>query len=178
MQKKSQIIRIVFLLILTTSCNFKKNEFGAKDSQLDNDYALEIELQYKISNDDIFEVYYTNSDKENFSSKKILRNKVFGSKNYKKVSFQFPKGEFPNKIRLDLGENRKQNCVRIKNIKIKYREKEIIISRQLLPHFFVTNKYLEYNSSNGVFRSSIVNNGYDPFITSSALLRQKIKLEF
>lgn len=185
MSKFKSIIVLVILLLSVKACK-PENQSDKKDlsdskskaQELNDKDIFELEIKYKISKDDVFQVFYTNSDQENFSPKKTLRNKVSGSRDYTTVSFKLPKGEFPRKIRIDLGENKKQNRIAVENIQFRYNGKEINIEKELLPHFFVTNKFLDYNSSKGVFRSSIVNDRYDPFIISSALLIKKIEIEF
>lgn len=167
------IIILSALLIVIFSCTSRKE--AKKNNQ---EKIFEIEIEYKILKDDIFQVFYIDQDsKEKFSEEKMISKKINKSQKTNSISFNLPKEVIPKKIRIDLGENKCQEEITINQIKLKYSGNEIIVKEKYIPHFFVMNSFLKYDPSSGEFRSISINNRYDPFIISSALLNQKIKLE-
>lgn len=191
MQKgKFKVAIVLVFLILGVSCKFK-NESETQEISIEKKTAIsqqenkeakknvfEIEITYKVSQDDVFQVFYTSDDaSEHFSTKSMIRKKVFGSDEFNTVKIQLPKNMLPYKIRIDLGEKKEQGEIGIQEIKLKYLGREIDIKKELILEFFSINEFLKYDYGKGIFKSSLVNNRYDPFIISSALLNQKIKIE-
>ncbi|WNH08604.1 hypothetical protein [Thalassobellus suaedae] len=179
---------LFFLIIGCVSCETDKNqknnyfptiEVKNEERQLkENEKHFEIELFLKVLKDDIFECFYTTEGmNEGFSGTKKIRTKVFGSVEFQKVTFSLPKNIFPSKFRLDIGENYKQDKIYIKDIIIKYNGNSIEINSELISAFFSVNRFLKYDETIGVFITSEINEKWDPFIVSSALLNKKIEIE-
>lgn len=139
---------------------------------------FQIEIVYQALSNDVFQVFYTSLDStEPFSAKSMVKKNVSALADYSTVAFKLPKDVLPYKLRIDLGENKKQGEIKIKEIKLKYDDNEIAIQKELIPQFFVTNEFLKFDSKTGVFKTTVVKNRYDPFLVSTPLLNQKIELE-
>ncbi|WP_282134860.1 hypothetical protein [Seonamhaeicola maritimus] len=189
MRKFELTMGLLVFLVLTTTCKPKnkseseklniKNEkaIDNKEKELKNK-VFEVEVLYKISKDDTFQVFYTSlNETENFSSNYTIKKKVLASNDFTSIKFQLPENVLPYKIRIDLGEKKEQGSIAIQGIKLRYSGNEINIQKELIPQFFLINEFLKYNHKTGIFKSSVINKSYDPFMISSALLNKKIDIE-
>lgn len=139
---------------------------------------FEIELVYKVSADDVFQVFYTSLDAdEKFSQESSIKGNVVPSEEFNMVTFKLPKNILPYKLRIDLGEQISQSEIYIKEMNLKYDGNEIQIKPDLIPRLFSINEFIDFNSKTGKFIFSEVSGRYDPFIISSPLLNKKIEMD-
>ncbi len=142
-----------------------------------NENTFRIEIKAVTPLDDVFEVYYTDeSPEENFSGKKKIRKKTNAGSDFQTIEFKLPKEKFPFKFRLDLGENKQQEEIRIDQILLSYNNKQIIIAKDSIQFYFIANQFLKSDKM-GSYKLITINDKRDPFIIAKALLIKKIELE-
>ena len=141
MRKFELTMGLIGFLILTAACKPKnkseseilniKNEkvIDNKEKELKNK-VFEVEVLYKISQDDIFQVFYTSlNETENFSSNYTIKKKVLASNDFTNIKFQLPENVLPYKIRIDLGEKKEQGRIAIQGIKLRYPVTKLVFKR-------------------------------------------------
>lgn len=175
-------IVIIFLILIAVGCK-NKNQ-GTSDIEIQEtikeeakrDNLFKVTMDVIVMEDDKFQLFYIDdSPEEPFSLEKRLVFNLKGNDSPQKIQFILPENVFPYKFRIDLGENKNETTINIKEIKIKYNNKIILIEKLVLERFFQPNIYLE-KVDNGYLRK-FVDGRYDPFLVSSALLNKKIELE-
>jgi hypothetical protein len=112
----------------------------------------------------VLELYFDNRETNTFSSKKSIRKKIKGSNSFQKVSFILDKDAYPNRIRIDLGENRSQETIEIKEIGLQYNNATHTFSNEEIDKLFKPNIYLDYRSLMATPKQ--MNGNYDPYLES------------
>ena len=163
---------IFFLLLINCKKDYSSKNFNS--SKKDN---FSITLKAKVPSDDVFELFYKNNLEAGFSEAKKVSRKVIGKNEIQNIEFLVNANEFPFQFRIDLGQNKKQKDLMIREVILKYKNDSIIIEKELLSTFFIVNKYLSLDSENGIFKIIELNGKSDPFIISKALLVKKMEIE-
>jgi len=153
------------LLLLTLSC-----------AKLEEKHTI-VKIDLKSLNDEKIQFFYTNNKIKYFTDELMFANKIEGSTQFQTVEFKLPKNFRLNRLRIDLGENKLETPIFIKNINISYGNKIIEIDENNMNRFFSTNIYLK-TSDFVIFERSYIAKKYDPFLKSTALLEKKMFLEF
>jgi hypothetical protein len=136
-----------------------------------------ITIDFKCLNDDIVRLFYTDNETPEFSVENMLSEHIKGKNQFQTIIFEIPKEKRLTSFRIDLGENRIETPVFIKEITINYGEQELIMSDKRLSRYFKENIYVETSDYYEFGRKS-VDNRYDPFLKSTALLEQHMYLKF
>ncbi len=135
-----------------------------------------------VKKEDSFQLFYTKNNTSNFTEPNSVIKKFKGKESFQKIEFELPKGTVAEKLRLDIGTNRKQNTVKIKSILISYKNKEIFIPGRLIKKYFKPNHYISLNSNSLLYNLKEVEvNGkrkYDPsFVCNNDLVNLIKKLK-
>ena len=108
------------------SCNTKKGRGSETENSTSEDSiskGLVVTLEGVFLINDRFELFY--SDNQNFDGKKMIRKAIYGEPILQKIIFELPLNEKPEYLRIDLGSNPEQMIVSIKNIQVKYNDKNV-----------------------------------------------------
>jgi hypothetical protein len=141
------------------------------------DNAFKVSIKIKVKENDKFQLFYVeDTKKESYTENKRITCSVNGKNNFQNVEFTLPPSVLPEKFRIDVGETKVNTLIEIEEVSINYRNKQVIISDNTFHRFFKPNIYLEKNK-NGYMRKTIENR-YDPFFISTALLNKRIELDF
>lgn len=179
--------RTIFLLILllSVSCNESKKQEtneqnGIKEtkSEVLKDDILKVKLEFKATQDDKFELYYSeNESSANFSPNDRLAQYVKASNEFQNVEFKLPKKVFPSNFRIDLGDNpiMNESPVEIKSITLEWNGHLIVIDNSLLSSFFQPNAYLQPNEMG--YSRTVIDGKYDPFLLAKPVLIKKMEIE-
>lgn len=148
-------VRLMVILVLIGSFISCQKEVEIKDGRfrtwLNPDFKLEkgflIKINMTVIYDDVFKVYYTENITEQFNENKTLQSKISGNKAEQIITFNFPKGIKPHKLRIDFGINKKQNYFDIKSIEINNYDDYLKIQQDsILTYFEIFNNNLFYDS--------------------------------
>ncbi|AZQ59694.1 hypothetical protein EJ994_13095 [Maribacter sp. MJ134] len=131
-------------------------------------------MTFKMLEDDRIKFYYIPEHKNTYDEDNVIETKITGSSKIQGINIEL--NQIPKKFRIDLGESKHETTISIASIIIGTMNDRIEINEKTIHRFFSPNIYA-IKSENGYKRISI-DNRYDPFIESTALLHQKIKLEF
>ena len=156
---------IVFVVFCLLSCK-----------SVDHQPTL-ISINFKCLNDDIVRVFYTDQDNQAFTTKNMLSKTIKGKNEFQNLTFEISKQSRLNSFRIDLGENQVESKVYVKEIVIKYGNKELSMSKEKLARFFKENIYVT-TKDYFEFERKKVGDRYDPFLKSTALLEQHMYLKF
>lgn len=178
---KSKLIFAFFLsLSLLTSCK-------DKDTQIENKETVQKEvaptdniivtLSAVVKKDDSFQIYYKNEDGEPFSEEKSFFIEFKGSDVEQNIVFNLPEDEFPNYLRLDLGTNKAQEPIEIKNFQLKYYDKIVDIKGSNFFDYFYGNELtLKIDKEKSVVTPVLsADGGYDPMFASAEGLRKQLE---
>lgn len=180
-------IIVVMFLIGFTSCNLKKKK-DIESQNLKEKTSVEdktktkvvdemiIKIFFKMEASDHIQLYYTNDALENFSEKNTFRKNFSENTDFQLLEFKFDKDYFPEKIRLDLGSNREQKSIIIDKIQITRSKYAIEILGKDIKEYFTVNKYVKNIQGSGEFIFTIVNNIYDPYLTSNKKLNYELEI--
>lgn len=177
---------LLLVLLLGFSCNeSKKQEEGVKSeikkekTEISKDNILKIKLQFKATQEDKFELYYSEYETNvNFGVNDRLAQYVKASDEFQTLEFNLPKDMFPSNFRIDLGDNplKNESPIEIKSILLEWNGHVITIDHALISSFFQPNAYLQPNDT-GYYRK-VINGKYDPFLLAKPILIKKMEIEF
>jgi hypothetical protein len=152
-------------IILVLSC---------RDFHEDPDRQILVILKTVVREDDRFKLYYIPQGHIGYSERHKIEKVVSGSDQVQNIVFEL--SEMPIKFRVDIGENRHETEILIRQITITKDDKQINIDPGLIDRYFKANIYIQNNA--GAISRRLRGNRYDPFIESTALLEKKLYLEF
>jgi hypothetical protein len=163
--------------VILISCSIKQkeqNDILVSDAAFSEGFTVNVLVTAEM--DDIFEMFYAlDSLDEKFTESNKIRKVIKGTGEPELINF-FVNRENVLKFRIDLGRNLNQEGVNIHSIEIKSKSKFLIIKGDLLKYFFNENRFMRF-MNNGEIQFT-PNRLKTPFMTSSALLNKKIKIEF
>lgn len=137
----------------------------------DNDSNhFQLTINFLITKDDNFQLFYTTSISLNFSEDKSFRSSVLGTNQFQNVKYQFPQEIFPYNLRIDVGNNMNQGKIQLKSITLRFKENEIYIPEHLILKYFTNNSYIDVSEGNYIYSLKSINNVYDPYFVGSDLL--------
>jgi len=163
---------LVLLIFLVGCKNIISKQSDYKESR------FKIILDIKVLKNDIFQVFYTTELSEKYSKKNRISKLIKSNSNYQKIIFEIPNNLIPKKIRIDFGEKRKSNIIKVKKITLIKSDKLFIINSDMIPYFFKPNIYIDYDIKEKIFTTKKINGKYDPYLNSASLLNKKLKIYF
>ncbi|MCM4161970.1 MULTISPECIES: hypothetical protein [unclassified Arenibacter] len=163
--------KIVFIsiIILVLGCkNINKNRKMQNDTEMINNY-LEVILKIKILEDDIFEIFFAENIKDNYTAKNKIKSTITGNEDFQHIVFKLPNRTYPLKLRIDLGANNNETPIEIEQIKLSTGKNfKIFHGKELKKYFRINNYIINEPDSNIYFRIKI-NEKYDPYLLSTDL---------
>lgn len=169
--KGSHFLLVVCLganFFLSIACGNKMNEVSRE--------RFKIEIEILIGKKDKLEIFFKEDEMEGYDEHHKVQKMVDGKSQVQKLEFFLPSGIFPSSIRLDLGENIKQEQVQLQHIKFTFNEELLEMSLDEIPFFFVPNQYINYDRSSGRAELNELNSKYDPYLESTPLLMKKLDI--
>lgn len=165
-------ITFFIVCVLFLSCNNVKKETLINKQNVNN---VQLIVEFKSLVNDRFRVYYTINEKDEINGDYQLVNYTYGSDTMQSTIFTFPVGAFPYKIRLDLGENQKNEHLTVKNISIKYKNKILDGNYGKFMDYWSNNECLIFN--NETFEYDIIpsaNGKKGPLLISNPKLENEL----
>ncbi|WP_146109720.1 hypothetical protein [Jejuia pallidilutea] len=152
--KKIIMIAIMFLCVLT-SCKNRENK--TPEDNVETKEVLSVDkftvvLRGIITKDDNFQVFYTEYEGDVHTEAKSVVAKVFPSDDEQDITFELPKKVYPMNLRIDLGNNIKQESITINELIFKYKKGDYRINSKELNKYFTFNKGIEMLSDSITFK--------------------------
>lgn len=141
-----------------------------KEIKMNNLDDLEVVLIARIQKKDVFQLFYTENEDENFSSKKSIKIEVKGKNDFQNIVFKLQGLADLDRIRLDIGSNRRQGVVEIKEIIFKGNFDESVFDIEQFQNIFEPNNFIRLSTKEGLLIASIKTRNsvkiYDPYFIS------------
>ena len=170
---KNRFLLTALLTFFFYSCDSSKKEVKSTETNsTSDDVTLTIEAKFLLN--DKFQIYYTKEPNVELSGEFFFDKYVYGSDQMQKVTFKFPKGVIPYKIRLDLGENNEQKNMSIKNIFISYKDNLINGDDGEFMSSWTPNESLIYNNKQFLYDIVLINGLHDPLLISNVNIEKKL----
>lgn len=139
---------------------------------------FKIAMTIKIEEDDSFQLFYTTSKNEKFSTQQHYKKiGVLGKNEFQTICFDLTLQKPPNNFRIDLGENQHETPIEIKSIELIFKKDTVRINGATVHRFFHLNESLQ-KIGNQTFLRKKIDLNYDPFLVATPLLHKKIELAF
>ena len=127
------------------------------------DSKVLLEIDITIKKDDLFQIFYKHAGENHFTEKNSIKKKIEGKSKKQKIEFHLSTDKPIKEIRIDIGENSKQELLEIKNINFKTISK----SKKLnIKDSFKPNEFIQFNKDKFI-ETKTVNNRYDPYFISN-----------
>lgn len=187
-----QLILILFITFSIYSCKEKepeaKNiegtttetvEVNVKEEKKDNN----IRLNFKgiFNEDDLFLIYYSTKENQTYSNKNVLTQKIEGSDKLQNIEILFPKNAKPYDLRIDFSDNKNQNEIIFKELKVSDSLNTIIINKKnIRSNFNFDSEKVSFNQENSKLKGNLFKikegaMGYNPFFNSNVNYRSALK---
>lgn len=170
---------LIIIISLTFGCrNENGNNIEVLKEDALNKNSFKLSLYVKVEKKDFFDFFYAfDSLNEKFTENRKIRYKLNAGNIDEVVTFELY-DKCPLKFRIDLGRNLNQKLIVIYRVDINCGGKRIIIPGNISEHFFIANRYLEFSKNGDTLNIIRKGETKTPFITSSALLNKRMKIEF
>ncbi len=122
-----------------------------------------VEVSAKVPKNDIFYVYYLQEGIKNWSDDNSSYLRIKGSNEAQNLQFTVPIQKKINKIRVDIGANKKQLPIKIESISFTSETGKIVLT-DAIDSIFKPNIYTVKDK--GVYFTREVDGRYDPFLIS------------
>jgi len=150
--KKTAFLALALIALLISSCGSKeKDQSEENSSDNGNGKIAELIVEFKSTSNDKFKVYYSKDANSEIGGELFIDKYTYGSNEMQKVVFKFPEGEYPYKIRLDVGVNQKVENLTIKNITFKYGDKTIEGDEGEFMKYWSPNECIKFDEVNFVY---------------------------
>lgn len=158
----NNIIILIFVLFFLSCENNSKKDFA-------------IIVTGKFLKDDKFQLFYTENAIKPYAEIQSFYRHVNGRDNFQKIRFNFPKSVYPEKFRLDIGENIDQKRMIISNILIEADDKSFEIKPKDFSKYFAHNEFIK-NIDYSIGELELISDKglYDPFLLATPLLIEKL----
>lgn len=156
----------LFLVTVFISCN--STEKQEKD-------VFKLKMEFKSPLNDKFKIYYTILPYKDIDGQYFIDKYTYGSAQFQKIEFEFPKDVVPYKIRLDVGENQNIENLIIKNISVSYNNNIINGDEGLFMNYWSPNECLQYDKENFIYKIIPSNGKKSPVFMSNITLEEEIK---
>jgi len=135
-------LAIGFLSIfLMLSCKKEAEKTETTDVKTETASPIfKVTVDVNVKKDDSFHVYYTEDGSIDFTEENSIWAELKGSANDQQVVFNFPENTIPTQLRLDLGTNKDQEQMQIKNFKMEYAGKTFEAKGSEFFKYFVPNE--------------------------------------
>lgn len=168
--KSYSFLFLAMLSLALVSCkNEPKKDKDSTETQEEKEIVqdfLTITIRAKVTQDDIFELYFAEDVTAPYSADYRIGAQVKGQEGFQDIEFVLPERAYPFKFRFDLGLNGHSSAVDVESILFSSGAKNMLIPREELSQYFTPNPYLEA-VSDGIYARMNIEDKYDPFITSS-----------
>lgn len=133
--------------------------------------SIVVEVKANVPKDDIFYIYYLQEGIKNWSDDNSSYLRVKGSNITQNLKFTIPIDKKINKIRVDIGANKKQLPIKIQEISFSSKTGKITLT-EAIDSVFKTNAYAVQDKH--VYFTKEVDGRYDPFLVSDLKLGSEL----
>lgn len=174
--KTKNVLLILFTLIIFVGCKNDKNQESDKVLVIEKPKDIfKVKFDLIIKKDDSLQLYFKDETMSDWDFSKCVTSVVKGSDEVQQINFSLPEEVFPTELRFDLGLNKNQSEVEIKNFKIEYLDKSFEAKDTLFFQYFYPNDQIEYNRSKAIAKPIILKDKvYDPIFMSRQVLTDQI----
>ncbi|TPV34953.1 hypothetical protein FJ651_05345 [Paucihalobacter ruber] len=182
---KNLIIYILLTCSISFSCrNNTKNQPPQVEKPINEQFYtsdfsdnFNVELEVKVSKDDVFSVFYlTDSFEKYFIGEQAIGVSVKGSETIQNIRIELPKDTIPTRLRIDFGNNSEQKNIELIAIKFIFEDKNLIISDSIFSKYFEPNINVEPEEYTKIIRLKADAEGkYDPYIIGRVWLNRKLE---
>lgn len=173
MNVKISLIALVFGLTFHSCLEHEESNKDEKSveniEKKVNQLVFEVDLETSSADDIMLfanDVFLNNSKFMNIG----ITHKLNMNETSKNIKFEFPENIKPDvMLALSLG-NKEPKQVTIKKINLSYGPAVFNIEQKEIPKYFAFNKFIEYDSVNGIIKTKKVENNLNPLL----FLRRKI----
>jgi hypothetical protein len=117
MKTKVVLILLSFSMFFISCKNESKNiNENVKKEGLDDFFSVSLDV--KVNKSDDFQMYYIESQSENFSEEKSIWVNINANENQQKVVFNLPKDVLPYLVRFDFGLSDSQEDITLYSIEM------------------------------------------------------------
>ena len=155
---------VLFIFFLCISCT---SRFKPKQ-------PVNIGINFRLLDSDTIKLYYILKGQDTYTEENSVSFHIKGSTDFQNIKLMLE--QTPQKFRIDLGENRIENEIYFSSIIVSNNMDSILITDKTLHRFFTPNIYA-LQLENGRYGRIKIENRYDPFLESTALLHKKVELE-
>lgn len=165
----SKLCYLYFVLFLTlTSCNQKEESATiSKDN-------FTVTIEGVFGKNDKLQVFYLTKDSE-WNDENSVVMPVYAYSEMQKIVVALPEKVSPINIRVDVGENKFQSNITIKNISVLYKTKTIDGNNGNFMDYFYPNEFISWDPEYYGYKLNSIGNAYDPFFMGNDLLISKLE---
>jgi hypothetical protein len=178
--RKVATLLILFSLVLT-GCKKEKSvdDLPVVKPEVEES-KVQVVLDAVVKKDDSFQVFYTQDGTLNFDEKYAVRVNIKGSEVSQKIVFDLPDDIAFTYLRIDTGENDKQEVIKVNNLLIKYYDKKLEAKGNGIFQYFTPNDQMVLDNANATLTpKQVAGKKYDailyPLETLGPALQKLIK---
>jgi hypothetical protein len=133
-----------------------------------------VTIEGVFGKNDKLQVFYLTKDSE-WNDENSVVMPVYASSEMQKIEVALPEKVSPINIRVDVGENKFQSNITIKNISVLYKAKTIDGNNGNFTDYFYPNEFISWDPEYYGYKLNSIGNAYDPFFMGNDLLISKLE---
>ena len=176
----NKILSTVLISGLLISCGEKKTE---EKEQVAEPTAvitnpIKVSLNAIVPKDDTLQIYYRFDPKSNFESMYVVNAVVKGSDIAQDITFDIPSDKSVSDFRIDLGNNKDQSPIEIKNFNMSFEGKSFNVKDTLFYQYFQNNEFIEYTRDKAIAKPISISGNYDPIFMPREVFSYEVQKLF
>ena len=162
------------LISLFISCSDKKEPEAKREVEVFSN-TFNVIVDATVKKDDKLMLYFQDETIGWFDDEHFVEQSVVGKGGDQKIVFSVPEGVIPTNIRLDISSVQGQEPIVIKNIILKYRDRNFVIDQANFANYFEPNDYIDFDYvSNTAKVLSKADKTYDPILLPKEIMAREI----
>lgn len=132
--------------------------FSCKENKNISDEILTLDVDFVALHDDSLHVFYTETNSIDFSSKGEFWFKIKGENKNQRIKIDFPKAKQPKNVRIDFGNNKKNEKIILNKLKFKFQKNFFELKgNEIYYYFYADENNTNIDKKNGILTRKIKN---------------------
>lgn len=170
---KNKAIFAIGLLALLVACNKEKTS-SPKTVEPEKE-GFKVSLNLIAPKDDSLQVFFTEDQDGIYEEQNSVWAVVKGSDQEQVATFKLPSDVIPTHLRIDLGQNKEQKEIAIKNFKMEYLGQKFEVKDTMFYQYFQPVNQIDWDRKTAVAKiTSLPGEKHDPTFNPRETLKQEI----
>lgn len=174
--KSKFIVAIVAVTSMLIACKNEKTADKIETAENKKNDGLKISLTLIAPLEDSLQVYYTEDEYGDYNDMNSVWSVIKGNDSTQTAVFEIPEDVYPTHLRLDLGQNKDQKEIQIKEFAMEFQGKKFQVKDTLFFQYFQPVNQIDWDRKNAIAKI-VTPEGqkHDPSFNPRETLKEELK---